>query len=242
MRRPLYPPAQHTRQRTRLPNEKPNTHFLSGRAAKGDNATQRLDKPMVPDSKDDYFVDYTATVADLATRFFWGIPDAQNPGLIPLKTNAADSKSLTYTLAQDTELTGFPRGNLFISSTGKDQDFFVYLEEVEEEGHSSLMTEGILGASNRATRSRPFDNGGFPRHPSLKDDQHELTPGVPVKLDFILHPFSTYLQKGHRIRLAINNFDKGGNWDTPQVSPAPTVSIFHDGEHPSSITLPFTSR
>jgi putative CocE/NonD family hydrolase len=165
--------------------------------------------------------------------------------LIPIKTAALDSKSLAYTTAplrHDSELTGYPRLNLFVSSSAKDEDFFVYLEEVDEQGVSTLMTEGIIRASNRATRTPPFANGGLPWHPSLKDDQAELMPGVPVKLDFVLYPMSYYVRQGHRIRITINNFDRGGDWDTSVISPAPTVSIYHDAQHSSSITLPFISR
>jgi uncharacterized protein len=225
-----------------LPNEHARTYFLSTKTAAAGDATLRPEKPANADAKDNYVVDYTATAADLPTRFFWGIPSATNPGLIPIKTAQLDSKSLTYTtapLSSDAELTGFPKLNLFVSSTASDQDFFVYLEEVDEHGVSTLMTEGVLRASNRATRTPPFANGGIPWHPSLKADQANLQPGVPVQLTFALSPMSNYIRKGHRLRISINNFDRGANWDTPEINPAPTTTVYHDAQHPSSIILPF---
>lgn len=90
-------------------------------------------------------------MADLPTRFYWGIPNAPNPGLIPIKKATLDSKSLTYTTAplrHDSELTGYPELNLFVSSTARDQDFFGYLEDVDEQGVSTLVTEGIIRAYN----------------------------------------------------------------------------------------------
>ncbi len=225
-----------------LPNEHPKRYFLSAKTAAAGDATLRLEKPVNAGGKDDYVVDYTATAADLPTRFFWGIPNATNPGLIPIKTAALDSKSLTYTtapLSSDAEVTGFPKLNLFVSSTAEDQDFFVYLEEVDDHGVSTLMTEGILRASNRAIRTPPFANGGIPWHPHLKADQSNLPSGVPAQLDFALSPMSNYVRKGHRLRISINNFDRGANWDTPEINPSPTVTIYHDAQHPSSITLPF---
>jgi hypothetical protein len=39
---------------------------------------------------------------------------------------------------------------------------------------------------------------------------------------------------GHRIQLTISFADAV----TPKLSPAPTVSIYRDATHPSSITLP----
>jgi uncharacterized protein len=226
-----------------LPNERPTTYFFRGKSTIGGDATLRLEKPSGTDEhKDDYLVDYTATAADLPTRFYWGIPNAINPGLIPIKTAALDFKSLTYTTApleRDAELTGYSRMNLFVASTAHDQDFFIYLEELDEHGVSTLVTDGIIRASNRALRVPPFANGGLPWHPSLAQDQVDLTPGVPVNLNFVLHPISYYVRKGHRIRVTINNFDQGGNWDTPVITPAPTISIYRDARHPSSITLPF---
>ncbi len=225
-----------------LPRERSRTYFLAAKTATPGDPTLRLEKPRSSGGKDDYIVDYTSTTADLPTRFFWGIPAVTDPGLAPIKTAALDSKSLTYTtapLVRDWELTGFPRLTLFVSSTAKDQDIFVYLEEVDESGVSTLMTDGLIRASNRATRIPPFDNGGIPWHPSLKEDQADLTPGVPVKIDFALSPMSNYVRKGHRLRVTINNFDRGAGWDTPESTPAPTVSIYHDARHLSSITLPF---
>jgi putative CocE/NonD family hydrolase len=228
-----------------LPNEHAKTYFLSAKTAATDDATLRPEKPdnaAGRNDKDDYVVDYTATAADLPTRFFWGIPNATNPGLIPIKTAALDVKSLSYTtapLSSDAELTGFPKLNLFVSSTANDQDFFVYLEEVDDHGVSTLMTEGVLRASNRVTRTPPFANGNIPWHPNLKADQANLQPGVLVQLTFALSPMSNYIRKGHRLRITINNFDRGANWDTPEITPPPTVTIYHDAHHPSSITLPF---
>jgi putative CocE/NonD family hydrolase len=225
-----------------LPNEHAKTYFLSAKMATAGDTTLRLEKPDNAGGKDDYVVDYTVTAGDLPTRFFWGIPNAINPGRIPIKTALLDSKSLTYTTAplpSDAELTGFPKLNLFVSSTANDQDFFVYLEEVDDHGVSTLMTEGVLRASNRATRTPPFANGGIPWHPSLKDDQANLSPGVPAQLSFALSPMSNYVRKGHRLRITFNNFDRNANWDTPELTPPPTVTIYHDAHHPSSITLPF---
>jgi len=112
------------------------------------------------------------------------------------------------------------------------------LEEIDEKGRSTLISEGAIRASDRATRDAPFDNQGLPWHPTFTADQAELSPGVPVKIDLALYPLSNYLRKGHRIRVSINNFDKG-QWDTPESLSRPTASVFHDSEHPSSLTLPF---
>lgn len=220
-----------------LPNRQPQTYFLEGRGA------LRLRKPTAFESKESYLVSYTQTTTDLATR--WNtqrIPaGAHNPGLLPISTSGLDAASTLYTsepLERDVELTGFPTVTLWVSSTAQDQDFFVYLEEVATDGQSTLLTEGSIRASNRALRAPPFDNDDLPWHPGYKADQQPLRPSQPARLTWALFPFSNYIKKGHRLRIAINSFDKDA-WDSPEISPAPTVSIYHDREHPSSITLPF---
>ena len=226
-----------------LPNETSRIYFLA--APVGGGPSLQTGKPGSLGGKESYQVDYTPSTTALPTRFFWGIPNFENPGLLPIKMAELDARSLTYTtapLAQDSEITGFPRLTLFASSTATNQDFFIYLEEVDERGVSTLMTEGILRASNRAVREAPFENGGIPWHPSLRNDQVNLAPNVPVKLEVALYPLSNFVRKGHRLRVTINNFDSGSGWDTPEIRPAPTVTLYHDAQHPSSITLPFIRR
>ena len=218
-------------------------YFLTAPVSGG--ASLQAREPGSTSGKEDYLVDYTPSTAALPTRFFWGIPNFENPGLIPIKMAELDARSLTYTTAplmQDSEITGYPRLTLFASSTAANQDFFVYLEEVDERGVSTLMTEGILRASNRAVREAPFDDGGIPWHPNLRSDQVNLAPNVPVKLELALYPLSNFVRRGHRLRVTINNFDSGSGWDTPEIRPAPTVTLYHDAQHPSSITLPFITR
>jgi putative CocE/NonD family hydrolase len=243
----------HSSDRWPLPNQAIKTYFLGGPAAPGNSkpdnggdmhqegGTLGTEKPHGLNSADRYMVDYSVTTANLPTRFFWGIPDTKDPGLKPIEMASVDEKSLAYTSAPlpgDSEITGFPRVTLWVSSTASDQDFFVYLEEVDEKGVSVLLTDGMIRASNRATRQPPFDNEGLPWHPSLAGDQSPLPPGVPAKLEFALYPVSNFIKKGHRIRLTVAAFDKGG-WNTPQLTPAPTVSIFHDSKHQSFVSLPF---
>lgn len=232
----------HTADRWPLPNQTHQTYFLGGAAQTGDGeGTLGLKEASGSNSSDRYTVDYSVTVGNLYTRFFWGIPNVKDPGLSAIDMTAVDGKSLTYTsapLTDDSEVTGFPVVTLWVTSTARDQDFFVYLEEVDEKGVPTLLTDGMLRASNRATRKAPFDNEGLPWHPGYVKDQSPLEPGVPVKLEFALFPMSNLIKKGHRIRLTVNNFDKGG-WNTPEINPAPTVTILHDSKHPSSVKLPF---
>ena len=63
------------------------------------------------------------------------------------------TKGLTCTtppLGEDLEVTGHPVVNLWVTSSADDGDFFVYLEEVDAEGRSNYVSEGVLRASHRA--------------------------------------------------------------------------------------------
>ena len=63
-----------------------------------------------------------------------------------------DKKLLTYTsdpLEADIEITGHPIVSLFVTSTHTDGAFFVYLEDVDENGKVTYLTEGELRALHR---------------------------------------------------------------------------------------------
>jgi putative CocE/NonD family hydrolase len=202
--------------------------------------SQKLTLTSIRGGKDQYVVNYSAA-ANLATRFHFPAGDVVDPGLKPIDTDLLDSQSAIYTgnrLDRDVELIGTPIVNLWASSTAADQDFFVYLEDVDAHGHSTLLTEGAIRASNRAIRDPGFDNNNLPWHPSLKDDQAALLPGHPALLTFALNAMSNRVQRGHCLRIAINSFDAAGGWDTPTLDPAPVATIFHDAEHPSTISVP----
>lgn len=215
------------------------TTFYLGRSASGGEGTLSRKAPAGASEPDRYTIDYSVTTSGLATRFDRSAR-GPNRGLLPIDMAQIDSKSVLYTsapLSRSVEVTGYPLATLWVSSTARDADFFVYLEEVDQSGRSTLLTEGMMRASNRATRPAPFDNQNLPWHPGYARDQAPLEPGVPVKLEFALYPMSNFIAKGHRLRLSVSNFDKGG-WDTPVIEPAPTISLHHGKDYRSAITLP----
>jgi predicted acyl esterase len=63
-----------------------------------------------------------------------------------------DRKLLVYTSAPfdtDTEVTGYPIINLFVTSTASDGAFLVYLEDINDKGVVTYVTEGALRALHR---------------------------------------------------------------------------------------------
>jgi predicted acyl esterase len=189
------------------------------------------------DAKDEYVVDYTVTRGGFFDRNMFHLKD------VSLDNTPFDEKSLTYTtppLAKDIELTGFPVAHLWVSSSASDVDFYVNMEEVDADGFSWQITEGKIRAAFRGTFNPPFDNMGLPWHRYCERDQKDIPINQPVKLDFALFPVSCTITKGNRLRVTINNFDKD-NWDTPVVSPPPTIFIYREKDHESYISLPVIS-
>jgi hypothetical protein len=191
-------------------------------------------KPTQASAFDEYLTDYTST-SDTAGR--WACL-AGNNCLYPDRADL-DKKNLTYTtppLQQDLEVTGHPIVHLFVSSTATDGAFFVYLEDIDENGVVNYVTEGELKASLRKLEPIPW-KPDLPWHRSHAEDATPLTPGQVEEIVFDLQPTSNVFLKGHRLRVSIAGWDDG-NFGGPQFDPPPTLSMYRDSAHASYIELP----
>jgi predicted acyl esterase len=188
------------------------------------------------------------------------------PDELPIRTKL-DEICITYTtepMVQDTEVTGHPIVEFWASSTAQNGDFFVYLEDVDENGESVLVTEGLL----RAGFNGLHDNDtmilrgkfGIDVRPELpwhgfEESQYNanvFADGKTVQLTIDLLPTSWVFKVGHSLRVSI----AGANWPTfeilPELSPkndpadpgnvVPVITIYRDSEHPSNILLPIISK
>jgi len=222
-----------------LPQEKPTLYYLqpgpSGSIHSANDGLLGEKPPRGGSGWDDYVADYT-TSTGTATR--WHNGRGGNFSYPDMAAN--DAKGLTYTtppLKNAVEVTGHPIVHLWVTSTAEDGDFFAYLEEVDEKGYSHYLTEGVLRASHRKLDTPPFNDMDLPYHRSYAEDVAPLPPGQPVELVFDLHPTANIFDAGHRIRLTITSADQT-SFDTPVLSPAPTVSIYRNGRSASSVQLP----
>jgi putative CocE/NonD family hydrolase len=194
-------------------------------------------KPVTNKGDDSYKVDYSTT-SGTATRWTSG---GVKPNYPDMRNN--DRKGLTYTTAplkRAVEVTGHPIVHLWIISSDDDGDFFAYLEEVDKNGVSHYLTEGMLRASHRKLHSAPFNNLGLPYHRSFQEDIEKL-PSEPVELIFDLIPVSKMFNEGHRIRITITCADKD-NASTPVKNPAPTVHLFRNTSYTSFVELPIVKN
>lgn len=157
----------------------------------------------------------------------------------PCEVLDLDQKGMTYTspvLEEDLTVAGHPIFHLQVSSTGRDGDFFAFLLDVEENGHSRIVTEGMLRASMRSTEPAPYDYLGLPWHPCREKDVHKLVPGRPVELAIDMKPVMQVIRKGHRLRLVITS--SRSEYLFYREEPAPEVTVYHDARYQSYLYLP----
>lgn len=200
-----------------------------------DNALSR-GAPTTNDAGDDYAVDFTATTGPY-TR--WHTPLGIDT-VYYADRRQADEKLLTYTstpLAEDMEITGYPIVTLHVSSTHSDGAFYVYLEEIDEGGNVTYVTEGQLQALHRKTSTDAPYATLVPYHSFESGDAQPLVPGEVATLEFGLLPTSVLIRQGHRLRVAIAGHDAGLFARVPETG-EPVITVRRDAAYPSMIELP----
>jgi len=205
-----------------------------------DNALIRKE-PTAGKGHDEYRVDYTAETGDLSR---WKNQLSIDAAVKYHDRNGPDEKLLVYTsapLGRAMEVTGHPVITLFVSSTATDGNFFVYLEDVDEEGRVTYVTEGGLRAIHRRlSQEEPLYLQVVPYRTFKRGDAMPLVPGEAAGLVFDLLPTSYLFQEGHSIRVALAGADRS-HFATLFDEP-PTVRFYRDRAHPSCIELPVVPR
>ncbi|NWF91356.1 MAG: CocE/NonD family hydrolase [Syntrophaceae bacterium] len=190
--------------------------------------------PAQKDASDAYTVDYSTTSGKYSRWYAVNWPRKY----LDMRLN--DQKALTYTtpsLETDVEVTGHPVAHLWLTTNAPDLDVFVYLEEVDESGKSTYLTEGNLRASHRKVSRAPYNNLGLPYHSFYQSDSEPIPVEKPVELVFSLHPVSYRFHKGGRMRITVA-FSDADNFETPVINPAPKLKLLRDKNHPSFVQFP----
>jgi putative CocE/NonD family hydrolase len=199
----------------------------------GTRDERRLTPTRGADGADTLQVDTTATLG-AGTR--WANTYGGAKGYPNLAPN--DAKGLHYTtepLSAPVEVIGHPVVHLWVTSSVRDVDAFVYLEEVAPDGSSTYVSEGVLRASHRQLSVAPYRNLGLPWTRSHAVDVRPL-PNSPAELTFDLLPTAKRFRAGHRIRVTIQGADRDTH---ARVSHgAPTVVLYRDRRRASRIVLP----
>ena len=160
--------------------------------------------------------------------------------------SAIDRRLLTYTsapLERDTEVTGHPLVTLRVSSTHRDGNFIVYLEDLAPDGRVTYVTEGHLRALHRRLSADPPPyRTPYPYRSFARKDAAALVPGHPATLTFPLLPTSVLFRRGHRIRISIAGADKDSFARLPAASEgAVAITVVRGGDEPSFVDLPVVS-
>lgn len=154
-----------------------------------------------------------------------------------------DMKLLCYTtkkLEKDIEVTGHPLIILYIDADTTDAGFFVYLEDVDEQGQVHYITEGLFRAIHRNSLGSLGYKDIVPQYTYRKSDAAPLKRGEIAKLEFDLLPTSFLFKKGHCIKVAISCGDKD---HYQEVTPNGTkIHVYRNTVYSSKIILPVANN
>jgi uncharacterized protein len=114
----------------------------------------------------------------------------------------------------------------------------VYLSEVEADGRTHYVTEGMLRALHRKTAKPPSNYAcDWTYRSFLRKDAQLLERGKPVQLEIALLPVSWVFAKGSRLRVSIAGGDANHYPQVPHGRP-PKLEVVCGGANGSTIDLP----
>ena len=136
------------------------------------------------------------------------------------------------------EIAGHPVVSLWLASSEPDAAVFVYLSEVEADGTSRYVTEGVLRAIHRAEAPAPRNyRTTWPWRTFARKDAKPMPVGEPQLLRFALLPTAWRFAAGSRIRLSIAGGDADHFVQTPHGRP-PLLTVLSGGEKATLLELP----
>ena len=109
---------------------------------------------------------------------------------------------------------------------------------VPYEGTVTYLTEGQLRLIHRKISDNPPEWHVFgPYHSFLEADAAPMVPGEPAEIAIMLQPLAALIEAGHSLRVALAGHDASNFVRLPE-SGDPTLTVYHDTDHPSRIVLP----
>jgi len=193
-------------------------------------------KPQNESGEDSYTVDFESSTGE-GNR--WHVHYGQK---LKMPDRARiDQKLLTYTsdpLKENLEITGHCIITLLLTSTHDDGAIFAYLEDLDEDGKVTYITEGELRLIHRkiSTDDPPYEMT-VPYHTFKQKDSQSVVPGELIEISFGFLPTSVLISKGHKIRVAIAGADKD-TFDRYPAEGTPTYTIKRNKNYTSFIEIP----
>ncbi|GIU95911.1 MAG: X-Pro dipeptidyl-peptidase [Gaiellaceae bacterium] len=141
---------------------------------------------------------------------------------------------LCYTsapLERDLEVTGPVEAVLYAASSARDTDFTVRLSDVQPDGRSLVLCEGIVRA----------------RHRTGLDRVELLEPGEVAEYRIRMYPTSNLFRRGHRLRVDVSsssfprfsrNLNTGEDIATGTRMEIARQTVLHTDAYPSHVLLP----
>ncbi len=144
----------------------------------------------------------------------------------------------TPPLESPLEIAGHPVVSLWLSASEPDAAVFVYLSEIEPDGVSRYVTEGVLRAIHRAEAPCPRNyRTTWPWRSFARKDARPMPIGEPQLLRFALLPTAWRFAKGSRLKLSIAGADSDHFAQTPHGRP-PLLTVHSGGDKSSILELP----
>ena len=145
---------------------------------------------------------------------------------------------LVYTtapLARDVVLTGSPRAVIYAASSARDTDWVIRLTDVDEDGRSIRVSDGLCRARYRHGIEAPA----------------LLEPGKIEAYTLDMTWISIRFKQGHRIRVEVTsgannlifpNPNTGGDVTTETEFMVAHQTLYHDAQRPSRVILPIMAQ
>ncbi len=187
----------------------------------------RLDQPAASSVPDRYIYDPghpTPAIGGPLLSFNAGPRDQR-----PLESRSDVLIYTTDPLADDLEVIGSPRAELYVRSSNAHTDFVARLCDVQPNGRSINLCDGFIRLE--PGRGEPQSDGS-------------------LKITIELWPTANCFRRGHRLRLQVcsgghprwsRNLGTGEPLATATRWQGAEQLIYHDAAHPSALILPVTS-
>jgi putative CocE/NonD family hydrolase len=154
---------------------------------------------------------------------------------------------LTYTsapLEADLRIAGELTAVLFASTDVLDTDWWIHVSDVDPEGRSNRITQGMIRAR--------FRHNDDPQHHIFGSNYQteKLLSGDPnevVRYEIGIRSIANLFKKGHRVRIAVMNAvdnysfpnsNTGKNEAYVTETIVGNMAVHHAGDHPSHLVLP----
>lgn len=166
-------------------------------------------------------------------------------------TSSVDEKGLCFTSAPlfpvyQNEMAGCISLDLWISCSTPDVDLIVYAEEIQRDGTSHYIKDGVLRASHRTTGSNPaWEKMGAFWHTSMTEDVDRcLSEGLekPTHLQFAIDPIAWHFAPESRLRITITCANTAVYQHPDCYKDTPVLTVYTGGEYASFISVPFLEQ